>query len=48
MNSELDLTLEVLDALEVPLSDYEGGLICGACFGVGVIGGVLIGLAILT
>lgn len=42
MDNTLDLALESLDAIEAPLSDFEGGLICGALFGIGVIVGAAI------
>jgi hypothetical protein len=46
VNNKLDLTLEVLEALETPVTDREAGLIAGAAFGLGIVAGALIVVAI--
>jgi hypothetical protein len=48
MNSALDLTFDMLDDVEMPVPDQVAGVIAGAAFGLGVIGGAILAVAILT
>ena len=40
--TDLNLTMEVLDPIDAPLSDLEWGALAGAAFGVGVVVGAAV------
>jgi hypothetical protein len=48
MDNTLDLTLDALDGVESPVSDGVAGFIAGAAFGLGVVGGAVAAVMIIT